>query len=579
MNTNSCSLTLLLVSEFDLPSGDAVWGTGGWLPPEQREALDWLTFGRLLGWQVAVLRPSTPNLIRALSTSGHRVVIAGNPDALREETIAGLASWLSVESGLVVARAGLSGAAFAKLAGTALKPDRVNGRSLRWSGPGAKQEWLCRNPLESNTLELSPEGSIWSTLDSVPIIGARRAGRGTVAALGFHPSGVRDSNGAATALLRRLLVWGSGKATAWLDLERTLVLRMDDPGSAENVYHHIYSHAKLTERDWEALGADLKHREGRLSIGYVSGWVDDGDAARGTLRVSGRTTKRVPGKVHPSPLVHYESLASSERTIVHDGVAEFRGIAALRESGCADVELHGYTHMHPNTMSWSKAPDRYESVRWYRELGSGAAATITARPLAQHPLVRGLAAFRRFFKTRPTTLICPGEEWTNSVLECALKLDLYLVGSYYLALRDGDRFCWTQHVCAPYLDKPDPLWFDSGLPVVGYFHDFDISRHGVEWFNRWLDAWQSAGADRIIDFRELAAALNHRLDVHECDGEFHLTVNQSGPPLVRPLVISIKSGDEPLPSEISLHFDDRHISLPVAARPDDIGIVRAPLSQ
>jgi hypothetical protein len=30
-----------------------------------------------------------------------------------------------------------------------------------------------------------------------------------------------------------------------------------------------------------------------------------------------------------------------------------------------------------------------------------------------------------------------------------------LVSSYYLALCDGERFCWTQYVCAPYLDKSD----------------------------------------------------------------------------------------------------------------------------
>src|SRR5262249_43938800 len=47
---------LVVASATELPSAQRVWGTGGWLPPEQREALDWLTLARFLGWGVAVTR-------------------------------------------------------------------------------------------------------------------------------------------------------------------------------------------------------------------------------------------------------------------------------------------------------------------------------------------------------------------------------------------------------------------------------------------------------------------------------------------------------------------------------------------
>ena len=43
---------LLVASDTELPPAERVWGTGGWLPPAAREALDWVTLARLCGWAV-----------------------------------------------------------------------------------------------------------------------------------------------------------------------------------------------------------------------------------------------------------------------------------------------------------------------------------------------------------------------------------------------------------------------------------------------------------------------------------------------------------------------------------------------
>jgi hypothetical protein len=368
-------------------------------------------------------------------------------------------------------------------------------------------------------------------------------------------------------------VSGSLKAVAWIDLDGVMVLRMDDPGGAENVHHRVYSHTKLGAADWSAIGNALEQRQARLSIGYVSGWVDDASTARGNLTIAGRVPHRMPGTVYPSPLVRYEDVNGR----VHDYSGEFNGIEGLRRAGLADVELHGYTHMHPDTSAWAKAADRYESAQWYRELGEAARQAIASRPAWQHPLALGMAAFRHFFKMHPTTLICPGEQWTNDSLKCALQLGLQLVGSYYLALRDGGRFCWSQHVCAPYLDQADSEWFEAGLPVVGYFHDFDVCRRGVEWFSDNLERWRSAGAKRFIDYRELAAGLSCRLSLEERDNRLHLTVtNGGGPALVRDLKIAFRVPHGPVPSRISAHFDGREISLPVDAIDKEAGTVALP---
>src|SRR6185369_6760554 len=134
-------------------------------------------------------------------------------------------------------------------------------------------------------VETASDVTPWATLEGAPCIVARRVGEGTVATLSFHPSEARDADGAGTALLKHLLIWGTPPPVAWLDLERTLVLRMDDPGSSENVHHRIYDHAKLDEAGWDPVAAELRRHDARLGIGYVAGWVDDGDSERGRLLV------------------------------------------------------------------------------------------------------------------------------------------------------------------------------------------------------------------------------------------------------------------------------------------------------
>jgi hypothetical protein len=233
--------------------------------------------------------------------------------------------------------------------------------------------------------------------------------------------------------------------------------------------------------------------------------------------------------------------------------------------------------MHPDTVTWAKAPDRFETwpaTSWYRELGKAAEATINARPPDEHPLTLGMRAFRQFFHSRPTTLIAPGDQWTEGALERALDLGLNLMSSYYLALRDNDRFVWTQHVCAPYLNEPDAAWFVSGLPVVGYFHDFELSTEGVDWMSRWLDNRQSAGAQRLMDFRELAAAVCRRLCLEDHHGKLHLEVSgENAPPMVRPLPIFIRLPDGALPSRLSVSLDNVEMSVTVDRLGSELGRV------
>ncbi|MBA2556125.1 MAG: hypothetical protein H0V12_02070 [Chloroflexi bacterium] len=568
---------LILSSGDELPSRERIWGTGGWIPPEQREALDWLTLLRMLGWESSVAGSQAE--LEPASVNGLRWVILGcDPDSLAEDTVALLERWLLEEPILIVGRAPSRDAPLARLVGAARGPDPIAGGEIRWLGPGHGQAWQCRRPLEGTGLEVEGDAAVWATLAGRPLIAGRRVGRGAVAALGFHPSQARDTDGAATALLRQLLTSAAVGPVAWFDLEGSLVLRMDDPGGAQNVFSRSWSYPKLEEAAWRAIGADLAERKGRISLAYVAGWVDDGDPKRGVLKVSGSVPERAPGRIHPSPCVVYEDLAGHAPGTVHDYTSEFRGIQALRRAGLAEVELHGYTHLHPDRAAWAGAGDRYEAKGWYREFGHRAAAALASIPISEHPLALGIAALRRHFGVNLTTLVPPGDEWTNEVLASALDLGLQLVDSYYLAIRHQDRFCWTTHVCAPYLDLADSSWFDAGLPVVGYFHDREPALEGVGWLTEWLDRWQTAGARRLLDFRELASTVGRHLHVENRQGGMQLRITSDGAPRpVRPIPVSVRVPDGRLPSRLSVSFEGRDLSLEVEPLQREVGRVWLPL--
>lgn len=559
---------LVIAAPHDMAGGSRVWGTGGWLPPESREALDWLTLARLLGWGVTVA-PANGHV----GLEDRRWIVVGcDPRSLDEETVARLKAAVTNLPVALVLRASDPGTAVARLAGAASGPRQVAGAHLEWRGPGGAWSRRCRRAVDACALAVSPGTDVWACLDRAAVVAARPIGRGVVVTLGFHPSAARDADGSMTALLRRVLVSAARRPVAWLDLDGVMVLRMDDPGGAQNVHSRTWHHQKLDEDAWATIGRGLARRDGRMSIGYVPGWMDDGAPGRGVLTVDGQAVTRVAGSIHPSPQVRYEDRAGHAPGTVHDYRREYRGIQRLRAAGLAEVELHGYTHMHPDRGAWASAPDRYESTSWYREFGRRAEALIAAMAPGERPIARGLATLERFFGTRPTTLICPGDEWTDAALARALDVGLELVSSYYLALRHEGRFCWAQHVCAPYLDEPESRWFDSGLPVVGYFHDRDVALCGPDWVDACLGRWQEAGARRFIDLRELAAAVSRQVRLAVADRRLRLEVaGGRGVPLVRGLRVGIALPDDVGPTAIEAEVGGIVEGVPIESLRDDWG--------
>jgi hypothetical protein len=454
----------IIASREELPPEERIWGDGGWLMPEQREALDWLTLGLLLGWDPVILYAEDPLPADVLSSS-RVIVVAIPPHDLPEESRVVLQTVLDHQPVAVIARAAAPASPWESWASVSATPWRE-------------------------------ENILW-----------KQASAGKVFTLLFHPSEIRDASGEGTALLRRLLLTCSSIPVDWIDLSGVMVLRMDDPGGSQNVHCVSWCYPKLSGAQWDEIASDLRSRGAKMTIGYVAGWVDDGEEQRGRLWISGAESPRIPGAVHRAWEIRHQDLRGHAPGRVNDYQAEYLGIRGLVDAGVASVEVHGYTHMTPDRSAWLAASDRYENTQWFRELNTEHMSFVAGLPACEHPLAKGLSEIEHAFRRPPTTLICPGEAFTKPALEAALSMGFRIVGSYYLGIRWKGRLCWSTHVCSPYLDRPDAGWFSSGLPVIGYFHDKDAAEYGVSWFRQYLAQWEHCGARRFIDYATLAETL------------------------------------------------------------------------
>jgi len=309
-------------------------------------------------------------------------------------------------------------------------------------------------------------------------------------------------------MFKHLLTWGSPVPTsAWIDFGGTVVLRMDDPGGAQNLTLTNWTYHKLDFANWQRLGAELASQNARMTIAYTPAWVDAVDGGR--LFLDGSELRHRRSAIYPTPSVRFIDSAGA----CHDYADEFRGIRSLIKQHIASPEIHGYTHTHPDITTWLQAPDRYDSVRWYRDFNEIARKYLTRIPQHKHPLVRATRLHQQLFQQASTTLVCPGNECDDQLAALALSLGFRSISNYYLAVRDGHRFLWCNHVCAPYADEACEYWLEHGLPIVAYFHDRDIALHGARWLASALLHWRQSGARHFVSLSDLNALLEMQLSI------------------------------------------------------------------
>ncbi len=264
------------------------------------------------------------------------------------------------------------------------------------------------------------------------------------------------------------------------DLRGVLVLRLDDPGAAVKEHLREWAHPPLDARGWDALWQALSGF-GRASVFCCPGYV------------------RADGSV-----VDSRAVLPDEWRHLDDGVVR----------GLADLECHGFTHMHPDTSGWVAAADRWDNADWFRELWP---PQLAAEPPVEAQVER-LRQWQSAVGHPGTALVAPGEQWGLNTLAAARRCGFTLFNSWGLCFLDRDVPTWTTGIGSPYLTDPDPAWFADCLPQIGYWHDRDMVVHGPGWIREQLDGWRDSGARRAISFADLAAAYAP-VDAALVDGE------------------------------------------------------------
>ncbi len=488
-----------------------VFGSGYWCPATARLLIDWALLARFLGWRASftTLRP----MQRSVNGDGYPRIWILCCD--RDEITGDVANWLRFlldrEPVLVVAPPPAQNSALASLAQACCENECVVAAELTWSGPGPSQTWRSGAPHVSvGMLASHPSNEIWGSAGGQPVISVRRFTRGILATLGVHASSARDASPAFTQMFKHLLIWGSpAPAVAWVDFVGTVVLRMDDPGGAQNLTLTNWTYHKLDSVKWERLGAELASQNARMTVAYTPAWVDAVDGGR--LFLDGLELRHRQHGIYPTPSVRFIDTVGE----CHDYADEFRGIRALIRQRIASPEVHGYTHTHPDVATWLQAADRYDSVHWYRDFNDVAQEYLARIPEHKHPLVQATRLHLQLFRQASTSLVCPGNECDDQLASLALSLGFQTISNYYLAVRDGDRFLWCNHVCAPYADEACEYWLEHGLPIVAYFHDRDIALHGVQWLSSALHLWRQSGARRFISLSDLSTLLQMQLSIEQ----------------------------------------------------------------
>ncbi|MEY2449110.1 MAG: hypothetical protein QOH79_2586 [Acidimicrobiaceae bacterium] len=257
------------------------------------------------------------------------------------------------------------------------------------------------------------------------------------------------------------------------DLRGVLLPRVDDPGASSRRHLEGWRFDDVSTETWDALWRALEGF-GTASVFCCPGWVEAG------------------GRVVPS-----RRASPGEWRSLDEGVRR----------GVAELECHGYTHLHPDVPRWMAAPDRFTNEEWYRELRP----PMDPGEPSVDAQAEVLDAWQRACGPG-TSVVAPGEAWGLNTLAAARRLGFTFFNSWGLCHLQAAVPTWTSAIVSPYLDQPESDRVAAGLPVIAYWHDRDMAVHGPRWAPEWLEGWRTAGATRAWSFRQLAEVFRTPID-------------------------------------------------------------------
>ncbi|RPA68618.1 hypothetical protein EF405_08535 [Cyclobacteriaceae bacterium YHN15] len=530
--------TFLIISDSKLVNKENnIWGDGSWLPSKDREALEWYMIAKMMGWKAEIISTHEQNWKPDPDIRYKWIILACDPDNIHSYLIGTVLDMISDFPSLLILRKGKKNASWHSILGLTFSEESVSGKELAVSIEDFVQIPLSKS-FHGHLLESKEGQSPLILINQNPIIAQLKFGNSHLIGIGFNPIEKIDEHPEFFPLIKQILTASNPNSLAWIDWTGTLALRMDDPGSSEPIHHEIYKDTtKLTENQWMEIGSILESFKAKLTIAYVNGWVDDGNKERGELQIKGHSVDRLAGEVYPSQEVLY----ISKNNIKYDYISEYQSIQKLILQEKVQVETHGFTHLYPDLNAWTKSPNKYQDINWFREFGADAMRFIKNNSPENHPLSKALKAVTSYWNDQPMVMVFPGETFTLEAQEDTLKFGWNMISSYYQAFKIEERFCWTQLVESPYLDEYNLNWYIKECPVVGYFHDFDLAKHGVSWFSDCMENWKKCGFKYFIDLRTLLIGyyFNLTLEDNPNIGILHLN-NELYAPNGYPFRIKVK---------------------------------------
>lgn len=215
------------------------------------------------------------------------------------------------------------------------------------AGERASHDRVFPRDLGPHVLTVSPDVDVLAQAGRWPQLVVRtvRPGVRTIWIGGDSDSVFRKSP-TFLETLRRAIVWSIGYAV-YKDYGRSLILRVDDMGNAQNSYLDYWSSVTLDEEDIDReIIQPLIEHDARLSVMFVPGypWIPT------------RTIER-------SVTIDF---------VDHNGVRQdytstYRGLRRAVEAGVVSVEAHGLTHQAPNLEGWWSDANERSRTGWYRE--------------------------------------------------------------------------------------------------------------------------------------------------------------------------------------------------------------------
>ena len=306
---------------------------------------------------------------------------------------------------------------------------------------------------------------------------------------------------------------------ARLDTSGIVALRLDDPGSAINIYLETWRFPTLSAERWKQVDETLAQFGARMSVGYVPAWLDDGRPERGELRVNDQVIHpRTMGQVYPSTQVVYQpakgmassvSTSSGNTSSDFDPIYDYRAQAqALKHAQNIELELHGFSHITPEPQRWSTAKNQYENSDWYREfLGTEQRPFVQRSDVVQSELLhKGRQWFYEAFQQWPVAFIPPGHAISWDTPEIAFRKDFIVHCDRHLVFNANgqvrrSRLLYSQDLAEPLAKNANAM---QPFPAVLYLHDRDLYRENPTWLADHLTRWQLAGVKKFVSLREWA---------------------------------------------------------------------------